>query len=109
MIKDHIKALRRQGKNPIIELTAAALIKTPKRATGRPRKYPEGFPLSARYVGKRGRARPTCGARGCSKSLRMNQRMACSDVCESSIINDAIYRLKQCGVTLAQLQELYGE
>lgn len=106
---DQVKALRKSGKRPVIRLTPAAIIPVEKRRRGRPRKFPEGTPLSVRYRGKRGRGRPTCMARGCYRMLRMHQEAACSDVCASRIINDALMRLKQCGVTKEQLLDLYGE
>lgn len=104
---DSVKELRKRGKRPVIRLTPAALVRTPKRAVGRPRVYPEGEPLAARYLGRRGNSRPRCMARGCRTFLKRDQEAACSQVCADRIVNEALEKLVQCRVTKKQLLELY--
>jgi hypothetical protein len=58
-------------------------------------------------VGRRGKSRPRCVAKGCGRMLRQNQAAACSDQCADRIINTAILHLKQCGITLEELTRLY--
>lgn len=106
---DKVKALRKQGKTPVIKLSPGLLIRKQKLPRGRPRKYPPDDPRAARYVGRRGKNRPYCQARGCKRYLRVNQLIACSEACESRIINDAIMRLKECRLTKEQLIEMYGD
>jgi hypothetical protein len=106
---DEIKDLRKKGKRPVIRLTPAARIVRPKLPHGRPRKYPPGTTMPERYRGRRGNGKPRCLAKGCTKTLRMHQEAACSDVCENRIINDALWRLKQCKVSLDRLIELYKD
>jgi hypothetical protein len=106
---DRVKELRKKGKRPIIRLTPAALIPKPVRGPGRPRKYPPGHPLASRYRGRRGKSRPRCLAKGCPNMLKINQEAACSPVCADRIVNDALLRLKQCGVSKAALVDLYTD
>jgi hypothetical protein len=106
---DEGKALRKKGKRPVIRLTAAARVVKPVRGRGRPPKWPPGTPMPLRYRGLRGKGKPRCLAKGCTKTLRMHQEAACSDVCENRIINDALWRLKQCKVSLDRLIELYKD
>jgi hypothetical protein len=106
---DRIKELRKQGKTPVIKLTPGLFIPTPKLPRGRPRKYPVGEHVASRYRGRRGKHRPYCMAKGCDRELRIHQEAACSEACESRIINDALLRLKQCRVTKEELLNLYGD
>jgi hypothetical protein len=41
--------------------------------------------------------------------LKINQEAACSPVCADRIVNDALLRLKQCGVSKAALVDLYTD
>lgn len=103
------KALRKAGKAPVVELSPALRIpEKQKGKPGRPRKYPPGTDRGSRYAGRRGKDIPLCLAKGCHKNLRIHQLAACSEVCESRIINDAIYRLKLCGVSAEELLRLYA-
>ena len=106
---DRVKELRKAGKRPVIKLTPGALVTVPKLPTGRPRKYREGESRAPHYVGCRGKSIPRCMAKGCRQMLRMHQAAACSDVCADRIINDALLRLKACGVKKDELLELYGD
>ena len=110
---EKIKKMRQEGKVPLVELTPAARVPDRQnQPTGRPRKYPpgeRGGGIAYRYVGRRGKNRPQCMAKGCEKFLRMHQPAACSEVCESRIINDAIQRLKLCRVSAEELLKLYAD
>jgi hypothetical protein len=108
---ERLRTLRQQGKTPLIELAPGTRVvtpKLPKKGRGRPRKYPPGSDQATRYIGRRGKAIPRCGARGCEKTLRVNQKLACSETCAARIINTAILNLKNCDVTLDDLMKLYG-
>lgn len=91
----------------VVLLTPGQQIRREKTQEPR-RKYPPGYDYLQSYVGRRGRNKPRCLAKGCIKTLRVNQLAACSEFCQNAIINDAILRLKQCGITLSQLTALYG-
>lgn len=106
---DKVKELRRQGKTPVIKLPPGAFVPRQKLRPGRPRKYHADDPVASRYVGRRGKNRPYCLARGCNRPLRIHQVAACSEICEAQIVNDALLRLRQCHVTKDELLKLYDE
>lgn len=98
--------MERTVKRAVVLLTPGQQIRKDKTQQAH-RKYPPGYDYVQSYVGLRGRNKPRCLARGCVKTLRVYQLAACSEFCQNAIINDALLRLKQCGVTKEQLLTLY--
>lgn len=108
-LEKKVAHLLKQGKLPTIVLPPSARHVKPKRPRGRPRKYPVGADEAYGYVGRRGKSRPVCMAKGCNTRLKIHQVVTCSDACADQLFNYAISILQKLGVKKTELLEQYED
>lgn len=85
-----------QNKVIRVELTPGARIMRPRRAKGRPRT--RGANRWAHFAGYRGKGRPKCALRGCTRYLRIKDRLCCSPEHEAKVVAAAKAMLTKAGL-----------
>jgi hypothetical protein len=108
--EQRVQAELAKGQRPMVALLAGMEVLAPLyKRSGRRKIAKRRFDRS-HYAGRRGtgRSEPYCLARRCRRKLRVNQLGFCSDDCKDKGINFALDLLRRAGVTLEELQVLYG-
>ena len=103
-LETRILKILKSGRRPVIHLRPGMQIVVPRRSRpGRPRIRDEARPF-AHYADPRAcKSRARCAAPGCGKRLKKDQRGACSEACDATVFDHALYLLRILGVSREDL------